>query len=80
MKTDYRRNRSGQSTPAGAFALHVQDVILHLKRKLVGIAIGTAAAIGKPFKTALLITIEDLVPGLSGDTELPAKFRHWLAG
>jgi hypothetical protein len=28
------------STPAGVLVLHVQDVVLHLKRKLMGVAIG----------------------------------------
>jgi len=29
---------------------------------------------------AFLIALEDLVPGLARDAEIPAKFRHRLAG
>ena len=68
------------STPAGVLALHVQDVVLHLKRKLIGIAIGTSASVGQPLNAAFLVAIEDLVAGLAGNPELPAKFRHRLAG
>jgi hypothetical protein len=60
--------------------LNVQNVVLHLKRKLVGIAIGTPASVGEPVNAAFLIAIEDLVAGLAGDAKLPAKFRHRLAG
>ena len=62
------------STPAGVLPLDVQNVVLHLKRKLVGIAIGTTASVGKPVNAAFLIAIEDLVAGLAGD----AKFPYWL--
>ena len=68
------------STPARVFALHVQDVVLHLKGKLVGVAIGAAASVRKTLESTFLITIEDLVAGLAGNAELPAKFGHWLAG
>jgi len=61
-------------------ALDVQDVVLDLKRKLIGVAVGTPAAVGQPLNAALLITIEDLVARLARDPELPAKFRHRLAG
>jgi hypothetical protein len=66
--------------PAGVLALHVQDKVLHLKGKLVGIAIGTAASVRQPLNAAFLITIENLVTGLAGNSELPAEIRHWLAG
>ena len=68
------------STPAGVLVLHVQNVVLDLKGKLVGIAIGTAASVGESLHAAFLIAIEDLVAGLAGDPELPAQFRHGLAG
>jgi hypothetical protein len=61
-------------------ALHVQDVVLHLKGKLVGVAIGTAAAIGESLDPALLIAVEDLVAGFARDAKLSAKFRHRFAG
>jgi hypothetical protein len=60
--------------------LHIQDKVLHLKGKLVGIATGTAAPVGQPLNSAFLVAVEDLVAGLAGDSELPAKFRQWLAG
>jgi len=66
--------------PAGVLALHVQDVVLHLKGKLVGLPKGTSAPIGQSLYPAFLVAIEDLVAGFAGDSELPAQFRHWLAG
>src|SRR4029434_10459720 len=68
------------STPAGVLALHVQNVVLYLKRKLVGVAIRTPAPIGESVNATFLIAIEDLVTGLTGDPKLSAKFRHRLAG
>jgi hypothetical protein len=67
------------STPTGVLVLHVQNVVLDLKGKLVGVAIGTPASVGEPVNPALLVAIEDLVAGLAGYPELPAKFRHGLA-
>jgi hypothetical protein len=61
-------------------ALHVQNIVFHLKRKLVGVPIGATTAIGQPLHPALLIAIEDFIARLAGDPELPAKFRHPLAG
>src|SRR5713101_2918410 len=68
------------STPGGVLALHVQDIVLHLKRKLVGIPIGTPASVGQPLNATFLIAIEDLITRLAGDRELSAEFRHRLAG
>ena len=67
-------------TPAGVLALHVQKEGLYLEREFIGISIGAPAPIGQPFDSAILVTIEDLVAGLAGDPELPAKFRHGFAG
>jgi hypothetical protein len=53
---------------------------LHLKGKLMGIAIGTAASVGQPFDPAILVTIKDLVAGLAGDPKLPAELHHRFAG
>src|SRR6202451_4472141 len=66
------------SAPAGVLPLHVQDEVLHLKRQLIGIAIGTTASVGQSFDPAILVAIKDLVAGLAGDAELPGKFRQWL--
>jgi len=68
------------STPTGVLMLDVQNVVLHLKGKLVGVAIGTSAPVGETVNAAFLVAIEDLVASLAGDPELPAQFRHWLAG
>ncbi len=67
-------------TPAGVLTLDVQNVVLYLKRKLVGIAIRTPASVGEPLNAAFLVAIEDLVARLTGNAKLPAKFRHRLAG
>src|SRR5690348_6937813 len=67
------------STPARMFVLHIQNVILHLKGKLVSVAIGTPASVGQPMHSAFLITIKDLVAGLARNAELPAQIRHRLA-
>jgi hypothetical protein len=61
-------------------ALHVENEILHLKRQLMRVTVGTPASVGKPLNAAFLVTIEDLLAGLAGDTELPAQFRHRFAG
>ena len=68
------------SAPTGVLALHVQDKVLHLERKLMSLPIGTSAPIGEPLNSTLLVAVEDLVAGLAGDPELPAEFRHRLAG
>src|ERR1700723_2769944 len=68
------------SAPAGVLPLHVQDEVLHLKRQLIGIAIGTTASVGQSFDPAILVAIKNLVAGLAGDSELPAKFGQWLPG
>ena len=51
--------------PTGMLALHVQDVVLHLKGKLVGVSIGTTAPVGQPLNPTLLIAIENFVAGLA---------------
>ena len=68
------------STPAGVLLLHIQDVVLYLKGQLMGVSGRPMAPIREPLHTALLIAVEDLITGLSRDAELPAKFRHGLAG
>ena len=61
------------SAPTGMLTLHIQDVVLHLKGQLIGIAIGTSASVGEPVNAAFLIAIEDLVAGLARDPELSAQ-------
>jgi hypothetical protein len=67
-------------TPARVLALHVDNEILHLKRKLMRAAIRASASVGQPLNPAFLVAIEDLVASLAGDAKFPAKFRHCLAG
>jgi hypothetical protein len=38
--------------PAGMLSLHVENIVLHLKRQLIGIAIGAPASIRQPFDPA----------------------------
>src|SRR5882757_5109525 len=68
------------SAPAGVLALHIEDVVLNLKRELMGIPIGTPAPVGQTLNPALLVAIEELIPSFAGDPELSAEFRHGLAG
>src|ERR1700724_4738033 len=65
-------------TPTRVFALHVENEILHLKRKLMRVAVGASASVGQPLHPTLLVAIEDLVAGLTGDAKLPAKICHRL--
>src|SRR5215470_5083043 len=64
------------SAPAGMLTLHIQDVVLDLKRKLVSVTIGTSASVREPVNPAFLVAIEDLVAGFARNPELPAQFRH----
>src|SRR5487761_104517 len=68
------------STPRGVLALHIQDVVLHLKRKLMSIPVRAPTSIRQPLHSAFLIAIENLMTRFAGNPELPAKFRHRLAG
>src|ERR1700757_4841629 len=60
-------------TPTGVFTLDVQNEVLHLKGKLVGVAIGAATAVGQALHAAFLITVEDFIAGLAGDPKLTAQ-------
>src|ERR1700730_18031521 len=66
------------SHPAGVLVLHVQDVVLHVEGKLVGVAIGASAPVRQPFDPAFLVATEDLIAGLAGDAQLPAELGHRL--
>src|SRR5262249_51940488 len=67
-------------TPTRVFTLHIQNEVLHLERKLVGVVKRTPASVGESLNAAFLIAIEDLVARLGGNTEPPADFRHRFAG
>src|ERR1700720_3403403 len=67
-------------TPAGVLTLHVQDKVLHLKGKLVGIPIGTAAPVRQPLNAAFLIAVEVFVPCFTGISDPPEKFGPPPAG
>jgi hypothetical protein len=49
------------STPTVVLAFHVENRILHLKRKLMSIAVGASTSIRQPLEAAFLIAIENLV-------------------
>src|SRR5580704_2018103 len=66
------------SAPAGVLTPHVQNVVLDLKWKLVGVTIGTPASVREPVNPAFLVAIEDFVAGFARNPELPAQFRHGL--
>src|SRR6202030_480268 len=91
MNSTFRRNgNTGEapqqaltdfaSTPAGVLVLYVQDEVFDLERKAVGVTIRTSASVREPLHATFLITMKDLITGLAGDTNLPAKFGHRLAG
>src|SRR6202046_1964469 len=61
--------------PAGVLLLYVQDKILDLKGKPVGVAERTPAAVRQPLNAALLVAVENLVARLARNPKLPAKFR-----
>jgi hypothetical protein len=65
--------------PGGVLTLNVEDIVLHLKGKLMGIATGTSAPIRQPLNPAFLVAIEDLVASLARNPELSAGFCHGLA-
>jgi hypothetical protein len=60
--------------------LRFKDLVLHLKRKLLRVSIGTPASVGQLLHPPFLVAIENLVAGLAGDPQPSAKFRHRLAG
>src|SRR5215468_8671472 len=66
------------SAPTGVLTLHIQNVVLDLKRKLISVTIGTPASVGEPVNPAFLVAIEDFVAGFARNPELPAQFRHGL--
>ena len=65
---------------SGVLTLHVQSVVLHLERQLVRVVMGVAASVGQPLHSTFLVAFKDLVAGLAGDSKLPEKIRHRLAG
>ena len=54
------------------------DQLLDLERPLVDLPVGPSRAIGQSFQAAILVAAEDLVAGLSGNTELTAQPGHLL--
>ena len=65
-------------TPGRVLPLDREDRAFHLERELVGVPIGSATAVPKRVEAALLVAIENLVAGDSGNTELAAQARHLL--
>ena len=60
------------STPAGVLTLDVQDIVLQLERKLMGIATRTPAPVRQSLNPAFLVAIEILYPVLR---EIPNSLR-----
>ena len=60
-------------TPAGIFALELQDCALDLEGQLIGMAIRATATILQAIEATILVSAEDFVTCGSGDTELAAQ-------
>src|SRR6516165_3645852 len=67
-----------RSAPAGMLLLELHDELLDLERQLAGMAVRPTGAIRQAINPAILVAVEDLVAGLTGDIELPAQHRHLL--
>jgi len=65
--------------PGGVFALDAENGALDLVGQAVGLPVGRPAAIVERIQAAFFVAIEDLVAGDSGDAELTAQGRHFLA-
>src|SRR5215469_4724156 len=52
-------------TPARVLLLHVQNIVLYLKRQLVRIVMRSTAAVGQPLHPTFVVAIEDLVTGFA---------------
>ena len=79
-KRRINRSRILRAPHLGVLLLHIQDVVLRLKGKLVGVTERAPAAVGQALQATFPIAIEDFVAGLAGDPERPAQLRHGLAG
>jgi len=77
-KTAQQALANSASTPAGVLMFHIQNVVFHLERKLVGVPIEAATSVGQALNTALLIAIEDLIARLARDAETPCRVRPLL--
>ena len=64
--------------PARLVLLEAHDLGLDLERQLVGLAVGSAGAVGEALQADLVVAREDLVAGLARDAELATKPRHLL--
>ena len=60
-------------------ALEAESVLI-FRRDPQKSVLRALAPVGQPLDAALLIAGEGFVAGLAEDPELPAQFRHWLAG
>src|SRR5580698_5061138 len=65
--------------PARFLALGRYDGRFDLLGQLVCISMGAPGTIREPLQSAFLIAVDDLVPGLARDPELPAQRSHALA-
>src|SRR6185295_18699279 len=65
--------------PAGILPLQPHNHRFQLRRQSVRLTIRPAAPICERRDTAVLVPFEDLVTGLTGDPDLGAQRRHFLA-
>src|SRR5437660_3984443 len=67
-------------SPVPLLLLEPDDQALDLLRQLIGVAERSSRAVAQRLQPVFLISIEDLVSGLSRYPELAAKVGHRLAG
>ena len=79
VQTAHQQLANLARAPMRLLALTADNQALHLRRQLIGIAYRSPTAVAQRFETTLLVPIEDLVAGLAGDPELPAKAAQCLA-
>jgi hypothetical protein len=61
-------------------ALDLKNQVLDLEGQMATLPIGPATAIGQPFKTRTLVSIEDFVAGFARDIELAAPVGRRSSG
>src|SRR5271165_83736 len=59
--------------------LQSQDSRLHLHRQLITVAVRPPCAVGDSLQATLLVTVKDLVTGLTGNIEFSAQEGHRLS-
>jgi hypothetical protein len=62
--------------PMRLLALAFDNHPINGSRQLIGIPHGPARTVAQRLKAVIPVTIENLVPGLAGNPELPAQIAH----